>query len=84
MPPRPRRLNPPQNPFIGMSELVTTVFARAHFMMQGTLRCACVRFAALLGSDAFREERKAKGCEEFGVIVAGGFRNDRVPSKTKC
>ena len=57
-------------------DLIIAVFACAPFTSHGTLRAVCRSLRAALQSPAFREERRATGAEERGVVVVGGVTRD--------
>ena len=55
-------------------ELIIALFVRAPLASHRAVRAACRRLDGLLSSRAFRAERRASGCAERGVLVAGGWR----------
>ena len=76
MPRRSRRLNPPCL-LDGLSDdLVLRLFSRAPFMTHGTLHVVSRRLKTLLRSPEFRQMRVETGLAEYGLVVAGGERDE--------
>ena len=59
-------------------DLVLRACLRTPFKTHGSLHAVCRRFKSLLRSDDFRKQRLEYGLAEYGVVVAGGVRDDRV------
>ena len=59
-------------------DLVLRACLRAPFVTHGSLHAVCQRFKSLLRSDDFRKQRLEYGLVEYGVVVAGGWRDDCV------
>ena len=59
-------------------DLVLRACLRVPFMTHGSLHAVCQRFKSLLRSDDFRKQRLEYGLVEYGVVMAGGRRDDSV------
>ena len=55
--------------------LVILALSRVPFMTHGSVRVVCRRLNTLIASRAFREWRVERGLAEYGLVVAGGYRD---------
>ena len=75
MPQRSRRLNPPCHLEGLGDDLVLACSSRAPFVTHGTLHVVCRRLKPFFDRQSFSSMRAETGLAEYGLVVAGGYRD---------